>query len=287
MRRGRVREAQVHLDRQLATARQTGDRVAECGALLGFARLDVARGRLDAAGQTLAAARRLAEESARRTDGAAVYAELARLCLLRGDAAGLLQHATRALSKAQLARDRDLEVEALTLAGRAAEERGEADEAVDWFEQAIGREDGSGAVEAALVARLGLARLARRGGRHEAAGALLREVASRGRAADLRGPQLLAQAMQAAMGDLPCACVRAELVRHGDRLTLHERLEVFLELATASGDLLFQQEARDIVADLAHDLVDVTLEDMVAGCALYRRALGPLDAARVLGARVA
>ncbi len=280
LRRGRAREAQVHLDRQLDTARLTGDRGAECGALRGLARLEMARGRLAAASRTLAAARRVAGELTRRTDAAGLYVDLARLHLLHGDMAGLLQHATRALSKAQLLGEASVEAEALTLCGVAAEERGDLDEATDWFEQAEQRSAGGGRPRDAIQARLGLARTWRRAGRSDLAATALRDVVEMARRHGLPGPRIVAEAMRAAAGEASPSFVRAELIRHSDRLTTHERLIVYVELATATGDSLFQQEACELVADLAANLADRPADELARGYSLYRRALGPINVPR-------
>jgi tetratricopeptide (TPR) repeat protein len=284
LRRGRAREAQVHLDRQLHRARAAGDRRAECEAQRGWARLALARGELGLAHAALAEARRLVPESLRNPDLAGLYADLAHACMLQGDPAGLLRHATRALSMAQRGGDPEAEVAALTWVGRAAEERDDPGEAVAWYEQAIESAQAAGLEAAVLGARLGLARGLRRSGREAPAADARAAAAEAAAAQDLPGARLVAEAMRAAAGEASAARVRADLVRWGDRLTVHERIEVLLELSAATGDGLCLVEARELLDDMAAALGDRPVADLAAGHSLYRRVRSArADGADVLG----
>ncbi len=281
---GRFREAQVHYDRELHLARDLGDRAQEGRALRGLGRLHLARGRLTLSRESLDRAERVATEAGRELDAAAVWVDRARLSLLCGEPDDLMRHSMRALSKAQRLHVAGLETAALTLAGLAAEEREDWDEALDWYEQALGERQRGRPVGGEIGTQLGLARVLRHLGHARDASALLRRVIETSRALGLVGPQIVACAMSAAGLDLSATSVLALLVSHVDHLTVHERLQVHLELAAATGDPQHARDASSLLADLAADL-GTPMGQLAAGYSLYRRT--PLLGVRLTPARSA
>lgn len=241
---GRFRVAQVHLDRQLQLADATGDRLLTCRGERSLASLLLRRGRLTDAQQHLERAHRMAREAGLERDGIAVTLDLARVALCSGNGVDLMRHAMRALSRAQHTRTPHLEAEALTLAGRAAEECGDLDESLDWFEQALARCDAHPFAGAELQPLLGIARIWRRRGRLDQLGLPLERARQTADGLALRGPQLVAEAMAATSMESPVGSVRGLLVRYANRLTVFERLRVYLELHAATGDPLHAHLAR-------------------------------------------
>ena len=278
---GRFREAQVHYDRELHLARDIGDRAQEGRALRGLGRLHLARGRLLQSRDAYDRAERVALESGRELDAASVWVDRARLSLLCGESDDLMRHAMRALSKAQRLRVTGLETAALSLAGLAAEEREDFDEALDWYEQSLGERSHGRPVGGEVQSQLGFARVLRHLGQSRDAAAVLRRVIETSRALNLVGPQLAASAMAAAGLDIPATDVLALLVRHVDRLTVHERLHVHLELAAATGDPQHERVASSLLADLAADL-GIPMGQLAASCRLYRRVPVPGSQANYL-----
>ncbi|MDJ0973527.1 MAG: protein kinase [Planctomycetota bacterium] len=270
---GRFRESQVHVDRQLALARQVGDRGAECHALRGLGALHAARGRLESALEALTGAERVATDAGRELDVAAIWTDLARLHLLRGEETSMVHLAMRALSKAQRLRVPGLLVAALTLAGNAAEEGDQLDEALDWYHQALDGRRRRHRAGGEIAPLFGLARIWRLRGRADHAAAPLDQIVHLAGAYDLYGPRLVAESMRAAALESPPHRVLALLVRDVDRLTVHERFCVHLEMATATGDPLHLEEARAILDALAADCGQEAV-DLAAGYSLYRRIPG-------------
>ena len=226
----------------------------------------------------------MAREAGRELDAAAVWIDRARLSLLCGEPDDLMRHSMRALSKAQRLHVAGLETAALTLAGLAAEEREDWDEALDWYEQALGERARGRPVGGEITTQLGLARVLRQRGQARDASAVLRRVIETSRSLRLVGPQIVASAMCAAGLDLSATSVLALLVSHVDHLTVHERLQVHLELASATGDLQHARDASSLLADLAADL-GMPMGQLAAGYSLYRRA--PLPGSRATTVRSA
>jgi tetratricopeptide (TPR) repeat protein/tRNA A-37 threonylcarbamoyl transferase component Bud32 len=275
---GRFREAQVHLDRQLQIARETGDTGAECRALQGLGRLHVARGRLEPAQRVLAQGLAAAHDAGREGDEASLSVDLCRLSLLTGDPVGMMRHALRALSMAQRLKEPGLECAALTLAGLAAEERDDVEEAMDWYQQALSRRRGLPRAGGDVAPLLGLARAWRSRGRPDRAAEPLARAAEAARRASLPGPLVIAEALRAATLETSPGEVLALLAREGDRLAFHERLEAHLELAAATGDPLHGDEARLLFDVLTQDMAPEAREAMAKGFSLYRRLPAPTPA---------
>lgn len=185
----------------------------------------------------------------------------------------MVHMAMRALSKAQRLRVPGLLVAALTMAGQAAEESGQFDEALDWYHQALDRRARRLYAGGELFPLFGLARVWRARGRPDHAAAPLDQIVHVAASLDLPGPRLVAEAMRAASLDSPPHRVVALLVRDVDRLTVHERFSVHLEMATATGDPLHLEDARTILETLAAD-VGVQATELAGGCSLYRRIPG-------------
>lgn len=270
---GRFREAQVHLDRQLALARQIGDRGGECKALRGLGALHLGRGRLADAHESLVAAERVASDAGRELDVASIWTDMALTHHLRGEETSMVHMAMRALSKAQRLRVPGLLVAAMSMAGQAAEESEQYDEALDWYHQALDRRARRLYAGGELLPLFGLARVWRARGRPDHAAAPLDQIVHVASALDLPGPRLVAEAMRAASLDSPPHRVVALMVRDVDRLTAHERFCIHLEMATATGDPLQIEEARALLESFAAD-VGVRAEELAGGCSLYRRIPG-------------